>query len=307
MAAVSQELIALVLRHAKSGPLPVPRLGIATAQQKTERIPGIYEPLLYFVLQGRKWVSMGDRVLEYEGGSLMVASLDLPVMWQVRGASKQAPYVAVSLELDRPTVASLLLDLPPQPEDRPEGMIVGAQPPRVLEALTRLVSLLESPTDISVLAPLYERELLYLVLQSPQGRSVREFARRGGHLSKISRAVAWIRRHALKPLDVEALRDIAGMSRTSLFREFKHVTGMSPLAFQKALRLQEARYRLLATPGDVAGVAFSVGYESASQFSREYARQFGAPPSKDIDRLIASGPSNPALRAASARRSGVNP
>jgi transcriptional regulator GlxA family with amidase domain len=155
------------------------------------------------------------------------------------------------------------------------------------DALLRLVRLVEAPDDVPLLAPMIERELLYRALQSEHGTVLRQFARADSRLSQIQRAVEWIRAHLEEPIAVETLAGVAAMSVSSFHRHFKAVTGLSPLAYHKQMRLQEARRRLLAEPGAVASVAFSVGYESVSQFSREYTRQFGLPPARDAARLRA--------------------
>ena len=169
--------------------------------------------------------------------------------------------------------------------DEVEALVVTKTSPAMWDALVRLLRLMDAPADAPLLAPMIERELLYRILQSPRGAVLRQIARTDSRLSQIQRAVKWIRAHLAEPLPVETLAGIASMSVSSFHRHFKAVTGLSPLAFHKQMRLQEARVRLLASPNAVSSVAFAVGYESPSQFSREYSRQFGIAPAKDAARL----------------------
>ncbi|MEI9947986.1 MAG: AraC family transcriptional regulator [Pseudomonadota bacterium] len=256
--------------------------------------PVIYEPMLYFTLQGIKRMTVGERQLDHRPGTFLLASIDVPVVCTVIDCSLERPYLGLAIRLDRASVAALLLDLPPGPEraldaaqEELEPMTISPTTRAMDDALLRFVSLVEAPEDVPLLAPMIERELLYRVLQSEQGTVLRQFARADSRLSQIYRAVKWIRAHLAEPLPVEKLAGVAAMSASSFHRHFKAVTGLSPLAYHKQMRLQEARRRLLAEPGAVAGVAFSVGYESVSQFSREYTRQFGLPPARDAARLRA--------------------
>ncbi len=288
------ELRDLVLRRAPP-PTSVQLLPNAFAWTSRELTPPthcVYEPLLYFALQGAKRLSTGDRWFEHGPGSFLLSSVDVPVVCQVAEASPARPYVGVAIALDAAVAAALLVDLPPSSDphaDADETEAMGTYPttPAIEDALLRLLRLAEAPADIAVLGPMIERELLYRVLQSPNGNILRHIARTDSRVSQIHRAVKWIRAHLTEPLPVEKLAGIASMSVSSFHRHFKAVTGSSPLAYHKQMRLQEARRRLLVEPGAVARVAFSVGYESASQFSREYARHFGMPPARDAARLRA--------------------
>ena len=289
------ELRALALRHA----LPtcrelLPHLTLWTSNGATPSTPVIYEPMLYFTLQGTKRMTVGDRQLDHRPGTFLLASVDVPVVCAVTDCSPERPYLGLAVTLDPAAVAALLLDLPPRHErmleaahDELEPMTVSPTTRPMEDALLRLVRLVEAPDDVPLLAPMIERELLYRVLQSEHGTVLRQFARNDSRLSQIHRAVKWIRAHLTEALSVEAMAGVASMSVSTFHRHFKAVTGLSPLAYHKQMRLQEARRRLLAEPGAVASVAFSVGYESASQFSREYTRQFGLPPARDAARLRA--------------------
>jgi len=288
------ELRALVQRHAA----PVcrellPNLTLWSSYGPTPPTPVIYEPMLYFTVQGIKQMTVGDRQLAHRPGTFLLASIDVPVVCAVVDCSKERPYLGLALRLDRAAVAALLVDLPSGAErvldtaDDLEPMSVSPSTLAMNDALLRFVRLVEAPNDVPLLAPMIERELIYRALQSEHGTVLRQFARADSRLSQIHRAVKWIRAHLADPLPVETLAGVASMSVSSFHRHFKAVTGLSPLAYHKQMRLQEARRRLLAEPGAVASVAFSVGYESASQFTREYTRQFGMPPARDAARLRA--------------------
>lgn len=282
------EVRTLLQRHGvtAAGRLPNARFGILFGVSETGPIPSMYEPMLCFVLQGAKRVTIGAQTLEYRGGSFVIASLDLPAMGQVIEASPEKPYLGFALALDPASIAALLLDLPDEPTGHSmPGLAVSPITSDLADPLLRMARLLDRPEDVTVLAPMVEREILYRILCGPQGAMLRQIGRSDSRLSQIRRAVTWSRTHFAEPLRVEDLADMAGMSVSSFHRHFKAVTSMSPLQYHKQIRLQQARRQLLAAPGEAARVAFAVGYESASQFSREYARQFGLPPARDAARL----------------------
>jgi AraC-like DNA-binding protein len=284
------ELQGLVARHAGGEPPSRLPLRVAQALAPTLPNPGLYAPMLCFVLQGAKRVICGDRVIDYRAGDFLVASIDVPVIGQIVEASAACPYRVVAITLDPATIAALLIDLPqPGAETfggRAEaGIAVSAMTPALIEPLLRMARLLDTPADIAVMAPMLEREMLFRILQGPQGAILRQIARSDSRLSRVRRAIDWIRLHYADPLRIDHLADLAGMSASSFHRHFKAVTAMSPLAYHKQIRLLEARRRLLVAPTKAAGVAYAVGYESASQFSREYARLFGLPPRRDAARL----------------------
>ena len=282
------ELRALARKHggAESVRLPIPQFGILVGTCTTTPVPAMYETMLCFVLQGAKRVTIGDRTIEYRGANFLIASVDLPATGQIVQASPEEPYMAVAFALDPATVAALLLDLPQHGDGEvASGFAIGPMTVDLADPLLRLLRLLDAPADIPVFAPMLEREILYRILQGPQGAMLRQIGRSTSRLSQIRHAVEWIRKNFAEPLRVERLASLAGMSASSFHRHFKAVTSMSPLRYHKQIRLQEARRRLLAQPGEAARVAFAVGYESASQFSREYARLFGLPPARDATRL----------------------
>jgi AraC-like DNA-binding protein len=280
------QLRALAARHAsgRRTETPIPRVAINLGRETTGPLPGLYEPMLCLVLQGAKEVMIGDRLLRYDTASYFIASVELPASGRIAQASHTQPYIAVSLALDREGLAGLLPDAPARAEAHAAGFAISPVTPHLLDPWLRLLRLLDTPQDIPVLAPLIEREILYRLLQGPQGGALRQVARADSRLSQVRNAMAWIRMHYDKPLRVDALAESAGMSAASFHRHFKAATAMSPLQYQKTLRLQQAR-RLLIAEKDASQAGYAVGYESASQFSREYARLFGAPPARDALRL----------------------
>ena len=292
MDAALDRLRGLVRRHCigESTMTRLPRVEIRTGSRLTPPLPAIYPTMVCFVLQGAKRLTLGRRRLRYRGESYMLLSAELPITGQVIEATERAPYLAVSLLIEPAAIAGLVLDVPaPRAAttgaEPSSGLGIGALTPDLQEPLLRLLRLLDTPDDIRVLAPLAERELFYRLLQGPHGALLRQLAVGDSRLSQVRRAIAWIRADVARPLRVEALAAHVGMSPSSFHRHFKAVTGLSPLQYQKQIRLQEARQRLLGAPGDVTSVALAVGYESTSQFTREYGRLFGLPPARDAARL----------------------
>ncbi|MEO7494395.1 MAG: AraC family transcriptional regulator [Massilia sp.] len=279
----------IALRHAPTGltMTPIARLEIGVGQATTGRAPCLYRSMICFILRGSKHVAINDELLRYDRAHYLISAVDLPLSGQIFDAEDGQPYVAVSLVLDPALLADIALTMPQVRETSSQGIGIAINPMTapLRDTLLRLLSLLDTPADIAVLAPLAERELLYRLLQGPQGRLLRQIAQPEGTLGRIRRAVAWIRDHRTSRLRIEAVCDASGMSRASLHRHFLAITGLSPLQYQKQLRLQEARQLLLAGARSASDVAFAVGYESASQFSREYLRQFGAPPARDVRQL----------------------
>lgn len=284
------ELRAILLRHRRHAVpgMPIPRVGLMHADAPTTPTCASYEPIFCVVAQGAKRVMLGERVFEYGAGSYFVVSTDLPVIGGVCEASAAAPYLGIGLKLDRALLADALLDIPAGTAPAPAaGMAVGPVPDDLLEPVVRLARLLDRPADIAVLAPLIEREILYRLALGPQGATLRQITAADSKLARIARAIRWIAQNYAEALSVDALADLAGMSRSSFHRHFRAVTSMSPLQYQKRIRLQEARRLLFAAEADAMRVGFAVGYESPSQFSREYGRLFGAPPGRDAARLRA--------------------
>lgn len=282
------EIRDLVSRHAAGHrtQTAVPRLAIMKGDNPTGMLPAVYQPMLCLVLQGSKCVVIGDQAMHYDRASYFVSSVEVPASGQIVDASPDVPYLALSLTLDVAAIAEILLDMPDDPPAC-SGACFGISPVTqdLAEAWLRLARLIERPQDVRVLGPLAEREILYRLLQGPQGAVIRQLARPESRLGHVRGAIGHIRSHFDEPLRVEELARVAGMSVSVFHRHFKEVTAMSPIQYQKSIRLHEARRRLLAEAGDTARVAFSVGYESVTQFSREYARQFGASPARDAGRL----------------------
>jgi len=267
----------------------MPGVWIRASTVPTEPITGICEPAFALVAQGRKRTILGDRVFEYAAGECLVVSVDLPIVGQVVAASKREPYLAVALTLKPAMIASLLLEgfAGGNGDEEPAGVAIHAASEDLLDPVLRLLRMLDRRSDIAILGPMVEREILWRLLEGDQGATVRAIGLADSRLSHVSRAIRWIRAHQAETLRMEELARIAAMGTSTFYRHFRAVTSMSPLQFQKQLRLHEARSRLIAGEQDIASVGFQVGYESPSQFSREYGRMFGAPPSRDAERLRA--------------------
>jgi len=279
-------LRALALRHADGGftQTVLPRVGIATFPTPSEPIKGVFRPMMCMVLQGAKEANIGGQTLRYDEACYFVASLDLPASARIVRASPERPYICLTLAIDLDGLMALMPEVPLQREAQSAAFAVNPVSDELIAAWRRMLSLLDTPQDIAVLAPLAEREILYRLLQGPQGAALRQAASAGSRLAQVRRAIIWIKDHYAEPMRVEHLAALSGMSPASFHRHFKAATAMSPLQYQKNMRLQEAR-RLLLLHQDAARTAFAVGYESPSQFSREYARLFGLPPARDAVRL----------------------
>ncbi len=240
------------------------------------------------VLQGAKEIMIGEHRLHYAAGSYFIGSVALPVSSRIVEATAERPYIALTLTLDRAKLAELVASFPAATGSTSGGFAVNTIDNALLEPWRRLLALLDAPGDIPALAPMIEREILYRLLQGPQAGALRQIASSDSRLAQIRRAIAHLREHFDRHVALPDLIARADMSAASFHRHFKAITGMSPLQYQKRLRLQEARQQLLSGT-DVASTAFAVGYESASQFSREYARLFGLAPSTDARRLRQMG------------------
>ena len=282
------ELRTLIARHARAGEsdpvLPGVRVMISTLP--TESVHHVSEPGFAIVAQGAKQTLVGDRLFEYGDGDYVVTSVDLPICGSIVRASEARPYLACRLALNPTAIAALLLESAHSGDAAaPCGFGVWRAPADLLEPAVRLLRLLDHPRDVPVLRPLIEREILWRLLAGEQGGHVRQIGLADSRLAQVSHAIRWIRQHFAEAVSVDELAQLATMSVSSFHRHFRAVTAMTPIQFQKQIRLQEARSRLLAEVDDVAAVGFAVGYDSASQFSREYSRLFGAPPGRDVARL----------------------
>ena len=289
MASPLSELQSLIARHARPGVAETALTGVRVliSAMPTEAVHHVTEPGLGIVVQGAKNTVVGDRVFEYGEGDFVITSVDLPISSHVVRASAARPYLACRMALNPAAIAALLLEAPGTDElvTAPCGMGVHKAAPELLEAVVRLLRLLDTPRDAPVLRPLIEREILWRLLCGEQGGRVRQIGLADSRLAQVSHAIRWIRQHFAEAVSIEELARLATMSVSSFHRHFRAVTAMTPIQFQKQIRLQEARSRLLAEADDVAAVGFAVGYDSASQFSREYSRLFGAPPGRDVARL----------------------
>jgi AraC-like DNA-binding protein len=250
--------------------------------------PSSYEPSLLVIAQGRIRVDLGKASYVFGPSRFLLTSLELPAVSQVITASERAPYLALSLKLDISTVRDILNTEEvhiPEVTSGACGMATGETTVELVNSCSRMMDLLDAPRDISFFSKLIQREIIYRLLQGSQGARLRAIATFETKCHRTAKAVAWLRSNYEKPLRVEHLATIAGMSRSTLHLHFRALTAMSPLQFQKQLRLRAARQRMLTSALDAASAAFEVGYESPSQFNREYRRFFGRPPIRDIKAL----------------------
>lgn len=269
----------------------IPRLILIRSSSPTEPLHTLHAPAVCFIAQGSKQVMLGDTVQTYDPNRYLTVSVDLPIIGQVIDASPERPYLCLRLDLDAAMLSALLLEAGPAPTDGGlpgAGLFLSDTTPELLDAIIRLLRLLDRPDEIAVLAPLAEREILYRLLMGGQGHRLRQIARAESKLTQVNRAIELIKRDFRKLLRIEDLAARANMSLSSFHQHFKVVTAMSPLQYQKQLRLQEARRLILGQAIDAATAGHHVGYDSPSQFSREYARLFGQPPLRDIARLKAA-------------------
>ncbi|MFF3438757.1 AraC family transcriptional regulator N-terminal domain-containing protein [Streptosporangium sp. NPDC002721] len=295
------ELRDLIARHARPDmTTAIDGVLVSKTERPSPPSPEMSGTVLALIAQGAKRIALGDRVYEYRAGQYLVASVDMPITGHFTEASPDRPAMGFGLVLHPATVAELLLraapgDLPAG-GGTPSGMAVSDAPGALVDAVVRLLRLLDRPRDVAVLAPLIKREILWRLVTGEQGAVVRQLGLADSNLSHIARAVQWIRDHYARSFRVEDVAQLSGMSVSAFYRNFQAVTAMSPIQFQKQIRLQEARLLLATHPRDVTGVGHRVGYDSPSQFSREYRRQFGASPSEDAARLRGPAPGTvPAL------------
>ncbi|WP_426305236.1 AraC family transcriptional regulator [Acidovorax facilis] len=264
----------------------IPRIDLHVDQGQESENACQYRAMACFILQGSKRVSFGDKVLRYEAGHYLVSALDLPLMGQVYSDAQQRPYVALTLVLDPVLLNELILSMPVSSDGESSefGLSTAPMNRELEDVLARALVLMGRPQDVPVLAPLLERELLYRLLSGPHGKLLRQIASAKGPLPKVRKAIGWIGQNFDRSFKVEDVGVACGMSRASLNRSFREITGLSPLQYQKQLRLLEARRLLIGGEHNVSGAAFAVGYESSSQFSRDYLRHFEATPSEDLRR-----------------------
>jgi len=284
--------IAVQMGSTENRATPIPGLTLHRRTAPTAPCSATYEPGVTVIAQGRKRVDLGRNTFTYGESRYLLTSLDLPIVSQITEASEAVPCLAMSLRLEMPVIRELLSREEIQVAEAPPGspaMATGEVTEEFLSACCRLMDLLDTPQDIPFLGGLIQREMVYRILRGPEGARLRAIATLGDQSHRTAKAIAWIKSNYAKPLRVEHLAQIAGMGLSTLHNHFRALTAMSPLQYQKQLRLQAARGRMLIDGLDAASAAFEVGYESASQFNREYSRLFGQPPMRDIRTLRSPG------------------
>lgn len=263
----------------------IPRVAMVQGEIPEHRLSAVYEPMINLILTGSKSMTVGDITLQYDPATYFVMSVDLPAVGQVFADDHTfSPYLAVSLTPEPEIIADLLTGLPDS-DSRSlynSGFSVASVTPELLDAWVRMLSLINKPNEIAALAPAYEREILFRVLQGPLGWMLRDIATPETHMARIYKVVNWLKQNYMQRIRVEELAEMAALSVSAFHRHFRAVTSLSPMQYQKKMRLMQARLRLSTSNENITSIAFSVGYQSHTQFSREYARQFGKPPSVDL-------------------------
>lgn len=283
-----KELISIIDKYSsKEGEneTAIPGVVLFRAATTDASLPLVYNPCLCIIAQGQKQVMLDREIYEYGPSQYLAVSVDLPMMGRITRASREAPYLLLRVDINLQQLSELLLHVNHQAGGNSRtkrGVFVGHVDETMGDSVLRLARLLEAPNDIPVLASQTVREVLYRALCADDDGLVAQVALKGSHMQRIAAAIQKIRSDFHQDISVEELAELAGMSRSSFHEHFKTVTSMSPLQFQKSLRLIEARSLMISRDLDAAGAAYQVGYESPSQFSREYARMFGAPPGRDI-------------------------
>ncbi len=291
------ELGDLISRHiVQSGaPLrPLPNLILGCETGPTPPCFYVADPVFSLIVQGRKRIEAGEQNFVYGPGQGMIVSVEMPMSAYVIEASATRPFLGVGLRLQPQTIASLLLEHPAGHARNPRRAAITTSDlaEALLDAVVRLLRLLDTPADIPVLAPAIEREILWRLLNTPQGDALSQIGLADSHATRISRVLRWLRAHFAEPIRISRLAEIAGMSETSFHRHFRIITTMTPIQYQKQLRLHAARARMIASAEEVAQIAYEVGYESPSQFSREYKRMYGASPATDGRALRSGSPTS---------------
>lgn len=286
------DLQRLIARHARPEgegvPLKaLPNITVMSAQAPTVPLPHVAEPMFSVVLQGRKEIELDKKVFNYGEGQFLIVSVELPITAHISEATKKVPFLGLGFALKAETIASLLLEakIPQTIENNLKSVTVSKVTNDLVDPLIRLLRLLDRPSDIQILAPAIEREILWRLLTGPQGAMIKQIGLADSRMAQISRAIRWIRNQFNESIRIEELAEISGMSVTSFHRHFRAVTSMTPIQYQKQIRLQKARSMLMSKVEYVTSIGLAVGYDSPSQFSREYRRLFGVSPGRDGERL----------------------
>lgn len=291
MEAALEALAASIARWAGKGDhidTAIPGLALYRRIEPTQPTSGMYEPSICLVVQGAKRVVLGDDTYVYDSHHYLITSVDLPTVWQIIEASLEKPCLGLVMKLDLREISQLMVDShlpPPRKHQSSRGMATGEVTLPLLTTFQRLLDLLAEPEEIPIIAPLIQREISYRLLVGDQGARLRQMASVGSQSQQIARAIGWLKGNFTQPLRIDDLARQVNMSTSTFHHHFRALTAMSPLQYQKWLRLNEARRLMLTERLDATNAAFQVGYESASQFSREYSRLFGAPPLRDINSL----------------------
>ncbi|WP_226876387.1 AraC family transcriptional regulator [Microbulbifer hainanensis] len=267
---------------------PLPGLSLARVTTPSHPLQTTYDAAVCVIAQGRKQAMLGDQRFEYGAGNYLLVSIDVPVTGQIVEASAKKPYLSLLLELDSDILGELILQAGSEAERAEQlhpSLAVANASPQLLDAATRLVRLLQTPEDLAALGKPTKQEIFYWLLKGRCGAQLRQISQSESKLQQVNRAVTWLKQHFRERVHADDLADIASMSASALYKHFRIITNMTPLQYQKQLRLQEARRLMLFDALDAGSASHAVGYESPSQFSREYSRLFGAPPMKDLARL----------------------
>lgn len=296
-----QQMVSLIRRHAPSGgthSTRVPSLQLMHATELAEPLESVYKPSICIIAQGAKTATLSNETYRYDPSTYLVTSVELPIKGRITEASLETPFLGVNLSFDTDVILDMVKGMGDSlliPDETLPGITISQTSQDLLQAIVRLLQLLDKPRDIPVLAPLVLREILYRVLEGEQGKHFHQFAIIGSHAHRIAQAIRRITEQYHQPLVIEQLAKSVNMSTSAFHKHFKRVTTMSPLQYQKVIRLQEARRLMLTESLQASDAAFRVGYESPSQFSREYARKYGRPPMLDIQQLLSSSKSKQAL------------
>lgn len=289
------ELAEILRRHCPedgSFETAIPSLRLFRGSTTDAPTCAIMTSVFAMMVQGAKRITVAEETYDYDARHCLISSVDLPMFSRITQASASQPYLGLALLIDPLKINELAAAMPPKrgldAVDR--GIAVGTISPEIQGAALRLARLLDAPADIPVLAPIIERELLYRLLTSPLGSRLRQAAASGSHSHQIVRAIDWLKTNLDQPISIDRLASLSNMSKSSLHHHFKALTAMTPLQYQKQLRLHEARRLMLLANSDAASAAHHVGYESPSQFNREYRRMFGTPPGRDVAQLRLSQP-----------------